>query len=969
MGDHYSDKVGGSDYSPRIILSISEKTNTGGAITYNYALKYKAVSPVDTSSSKDWYLKCEGDYLGRSAAYDGTASRVSIDGYTGTKTIKSGTVTVNRYASEKRTVNWAALLEFKITFSGTYKENLTINYNHEINAKSKYTVSFDDNGGTGGPANQTKVYGETLTISSTKPTRTGFTFKNWKTTRSDGTYYISAGGTTTYNGNQTLVAQWEENKLTMNYYGNYATKAIVDGTTYNSPSGALWTGTVYYNNSYDDAVYNYTSKGNTVYFERTGWEGTGYYNTKSDGSGYSIAQNPGTLTGQGIAEKLGTSLKSASKTVALYAQWKCDTYTVTLNKQDGSGGTSTYYYKYGLGTYYSNSGCTTELSAITKPTRTGYTFGGYYTGTGGSGTQYVTSSGGFTNRICDNAANDTLYAKWTRAVYTVTLNKQNGSGGTSTYYYKYGLGTYYSNSGCTTTLSSVTVPTRTGYTFGGYYTSTGGSGTQYVTSAGAFTNRICDNAASDTLYAKWTVNTISNAVKYNANGGSGTVPASQSGKYDSSITLATPSSLTKTAYTFKEWNTKSDGSGVSYSAGASYKIQSTSSVTLYAIWRLNILTVKYYSNNATYGTLNGEVISGLSADVEKVVLTKTYEYGQTSTDWVYNYTATGNTLYLKKDYYTGTGNYLKGDSSVSIPQVGYSASTQEWAQLWGQDLSAGDVTISIYPQWTQNKLTINYYSNFATGGSFTNVNANKNVLVKTQTYNSQANQPNGVNNYSTSGGAAYMTRTGYSASGYWQTTATGGISIHEDTAFATGQALAGALGKTLKDGNATVNLYPKWEANSYTVTFNGNGGAVPTSSVTVKYDSNIGADQSSNIPTKSGMVFMGWGLSATADPASAIWNEDGYINNDGAYWKNGVWKHLGNVTLYALWDTPENVYKIWFYYSGSLRAKEFIETGVNGTYKMKRGAIVEAPQFIETNEASYSLSATSLSAGNIGEFD
>ena len=45
----------------------------------------------------------------------------------------------------------------------------------------KYTISYNANGGTGGPSNQTKVYGVDMNISSTEPTRTNVTFQGWGT--------------------------------------------------------------------------------------------------------------------------------------------------------------------------------------------------------------------------------------------------------------------------------------------------------------------------------------------------------------------------------------------------------------------------------------------------------------------------------------------------------------------------------------------------------------------------------------------------------------------------------------------------------------------------------------------------------------------------------------------------------------------------------------------------------------------
>lgn len=72
-----------------------------------------------------------------------------------------------------------------------------------------YTVSYNANGGTGPPANQTKTYGKTLTLSSTKPTRTNYNFKGWGTSASATTVAYAAGASYTANAGVTLYAVWE----------------------------------------------------------------------------------------------------------------------------------------------------------------------------------------------------------------------------------------------------------------------------------------------------------------------------------------------------------------------------------------------------------------------------------------------------------------------------------------------------------------------------------------------------------------------------------------------------------------------------------------------------------------------------------------------------------------------------------------------------------------------------------------
>lgn len=72
-----------------------------------------------------------------------------------------------------------------------------------------YTVSYNANGGTGAPGNQTKTYGKALTLSTTKPTRTNYNFKGWGTSASATTVSYASGASYTANAAITLYAVWE----------------------------------------------------------------------------------------------------------------------------------------------------------------------------------------------------------------------------------------------------------------------------------------------------------------------------------------------------------------------------------------------------------------------------------------------------------------------------------------------------------------------------------------------------------------------------------------------------------------------------------------------------------------------------------------------------------------------------------------------------------------------------------------
>lgn len=94
-----------------------------------------------------------------------------------------------------------------------------------VKAKTSYSVTYNANGGTGAPAAQTKYYGTALTLSSTKPTRTGYTFSKWNTNSSGtGTSY-NAGASYTANAAVTLYAVWTANTYTISYNANGGTGA------------------------------------------------------------------------------------------------------------------------------------------------------------------------------------------------------------------------------------------------------------------------------------------------------------------------------------------------------------------------------------------------------------------------------------------------------------------------------------------------------------------------------------------------------------------------------------------------------------------------------------------------------------------------------------------------------------------------------------------------------------------------
>ena len=222
----------------------------------------------------------------------------------------------------------------------------------------------------------------------------------------------------------------------------------------------------------------------------------------------------------------------------------------------------------------SSSSCTASqtgyvgASLTGTASRPGYTFAGWYT---------AASGGSKVTTIPTDAK--TYYAHWTAKKYTVTLNNQSATtAGTTSVSATYG-----------SAMPSITKPTKTGYTFGGYYTSTGGSGTQYYTSSGA-SARSWNQAANDTLYAKWTAHKYT--IAYNANGGTGTMSDTTNVSYGSNVNLR-PNTYTRgNSYRFLGWSTNKNATTASYTDQQSVSNLSAvdgATVTLYAIWEQQYL--------------------------------------------------------------------------------------------------------------------------------------------------------------------------------------------------------------------------------------------------------------------------------------------------------------------------------------------------------------------------------------------
>ena len=199
--------------SPYVKLTVTENTSSSTATkaVLSWTLQYIASSAASSSYAKAYTVKIAGEEV--------ASSTYSINGVTGTKTITSGSVEIDKGTAAK-SVAFSVSFGFNLTWSGTYKGTLTASGSISVAAKTSYTITYNANGGSGAPSSQTKWYGTNIALSSEKPTRTGYTFKGWGTSSSTSTVSYAAGATYSSNSSITLYAIWTASTYTVKFDAN-----------------------------------------------------------------------------------------------------------------------------------------------------------------------------------------------------------------------------------------------------------------------------------------------------------------------------------------------------------------------------------------------------------------------------------------------------------------------------------------------------------------------------------------------------------------------------------------------------------------------------------------------------------------------------------------------------------------------------------------------------------------------------
>jgi uncharacterized repeat protein (TIGR02543 family) len=266
-------------------------------------------------------------------------------------------------------------------------------------------------------------------------------------------------------------------------------------------------------------------------------------------------------SGQSYTDEQNVTLTSSQ---TLYAQWGAGvTNTVTFNANSGSGS---------MANQIASDSISLTINSFTKSNSR---FTGWNTIANGSGFGYTDGA------IYSFALDITMYAQWQTIVptFTVTFYGNGADGGVT-----------QSQSASASTALTLNGYARSGYNFLRWNTLYGNNGTPYLDGqAFPFT-------ADTNLYAIWVVQT-NNTLIFNGNDSDSGSTASQTASQN---TLLNTNGYVKNLYTFKNWNTLADGTGVSYQSNYTYSF--AAGLTLYAQWGRNI-TITYAANGADTGSV------------------------------------------------------------------------------------------------------------------------------------------------------------------------------------------------------------------------------------------------------------------------------------------------------------------------------------------------------------------------------
>ena len=402
-----------------------------------------------------------------------------------------------------------------------------------------YTVKFNANGGTGSMANESFVYGTPKALTINTFTRTGYTFVGWATSSSATTSTYDDGEevsnlTTTSGGTVNLYAVWQANAYTVKFNKNGGTGTMANETFTYGVAKALTA------NAFQRANYRFI-----------GWATSASATSATYTDGQSV-----------------NNLASAPDAVVnLYAVWKLvlEVTSVTARQRypwNGLVDIDLTFSADGLSKVFFEVKDTVGNTNLNAQT--------IYVGNPEQNNRTLEVQPG-THRFVWDAAADlgtVTIPSFAVTVKVVEKNFQvNVTGGT-------GSGSFVQGKSVTISAAS-----KTGYTFASW---SGTSADTGILASATSTSTTLTIPSRDVAYeATYTPNTYT--VKFNANGGSGSMPV-ESFTYDVSKAL-TANAFTRNGWNFLGWAESASATTVKYTDGQSVKNLATAGTkNLYAVW-------------------------------------------------------------------------------------------------------------------------------------------------------------------------------------------------------------------------------------------------------------------------------------------------------------------------------------------------------------------------------------------------
>lgn len=486
----------------------------------------------------------------------------------------------------------------------------------------------------------------------------------------------------------------------------------------------------------------------------------------------------------------------------LYAEWSVVSYKVTFNTNGGDTVADMAYH------------IESEYFLLPEATKTGYTFMGWY------------SDPDFeTDRIygvqTGSHGDLTVYAKWTLTDYKVTFDSNEGSSINPLVYH------------IETGSFKLPKPTRNGYTFMGWYDNEEFDGDKIE-------SLVQGSIGDRTFYAKWS-EPIEYSITFYPNGGSEVAKIYYDVETDT-FELPTP---TRTGYVFAGWynNNSFTGSAISMVSNGTYD-----NIKLYAKWELQRYTISYDMNG-------GVPISDGSYHIESEFKLPIPERGGYEfLGWYNNRAFEGDAIEWLTPGNIGTKTYYarwsepieytisfdsKGGNSIS--SITYNVQS---SPLYLNEIFEPSRTYYAFAGWYDNpeytgvkvtEIPTGSYGTYCLYAKWTPVN----YRITYNTNGGDALSPTSYHIETPTFDLPKPTKTGYTFKGWYDNEELTGDEVVSITLGTTGD----------------MQFYAKWEATSYVVTFDENGGTVSVFSKDVVFDATYGTLP---IPTRTGHTFAGW---------------------------------------------------------------------------------------------------------------